>query len=312
MNDRSKQISAPLARWSSRIALFAACLVLIGLVLHRLTSFPTAVAMNLFVVAFAVAALGLLIGLIALAQIWRKGYAGAGSAAIGILLPLLMACWPLAYLPAYRNLPHINDITTDFTAPPRFLALAKQRTDGANKAVYPGGRFAELQKTAYPELRTLVIEKSAEETFELVEDTAARFKWKVVAAEAPVAKAAKGGILEATDQTMIMGFIDDIVVRVEGNASRSRVDVRSASRYGSLDLGQNAKRVRLFLAEVQARADNTYGPRMVGRRGLRSTRTGAMVKRLKERPPEKGATQTERDRALSNAQRARAQKESQR
>src|SRR5689334_23032873 len=145
MNDRSKQISAPLARWSSRIALFAASLVLIGLVLHRLTSFPTAVAMNLFVVAFAVAALGLLVGLVALAQIWRNGYAGAANAAIGVLVPLLMAGWPLAYLPAYRNLPQINDITTDFTAPPRFLALAKQRTDGANKAAYPGARFAELQ-----------------------------------------------------------------------------------------------------------------------------------------------------------------------
>ena len=64
---------------------------MVGLVLHRLTTFPTPVALNLFLVAFAGAALALLVGLIALVQIWHNGYAGAGSAAIGILLPLLMA-----------------------------------------------------------------------------------------------------------------------------------------------------------------------------------------------------------------------------
>ena len=103
MNDRARQISAPLARWSSRIAIFSASLVVVGLLMHRLTSFPTPVALNLFVVAFAGAALALLLGLIALAQIWHNGYAGAGSAAIGILLPLLMGIWPLAYLRAYTE-----------------------------------------------------------------------------------------------------------------------------------------------------------------------------------------------------------------
>ena len=64
-------------------------------------------------------------------------------------------------------------------------------------------------------------------------------------------------MLEATDQTMLIGFTDDIVVRVEGSANRSRIDVRSASRYGRFDLGQNATRVRRFLAELQARAEAT-------------------------------------------------------
>ena len=47
MNDRSRLIFAPLARWSSRIAFFAASLALIALILHRLTSFPTPVALNI-------------------------------------------------------------------------------------------------------------------------------------------------------------------------------------------------------------------------------------------------------------------------
>jgi hypothetical protein len=310
MNDRARQISAPLARWSSRIAIFSASLVVVGLVLHRLTSFPTPVALNLFFVAFVGAAVALLAGLIALAQIWHSGYAGAGGAAIGILLPLLMAVWPLAYVQAYRNMPALNDVTTDLALPPRFTALAKQRVEGSNGATYQA-RFAELQQKAYPDLRTFVIDRPVEETFELVEETAARLRWKVVVSDAPVGKTAKGGLLEATDQTMIMGFTDDIVVRVEGNLNRSRIDVRSASRYGSFDLGQNATRVRRFLAELKARSETT-SPQVAGRRGLRSTRTGAMAKRAKDKLPEKAVSRNERDRAQSSAQRARAQKETQR
>jgi len=280
----------------------------VGLVLHRLTTFPTPVALNLFLVAFAGAALALLIGLIALVQIWHNGYAGAGGAAIGILLPLLMAIWPLAYLQAYRNMPALNDVTTDLASPPRFTVLAKQRVESNNGPVYPTARFAELQQKSYPDLRTFVIDRPVEETFELVEETAARLKWKVVLADAPVGKTAKGGLLEAIDQTLVMGFTDDIVVRVEGNLNRSRVDVRSASRYGAVDLGQNATRLRRFLAELKARSETT-SPQIAGRRGLRSTRTGAMAKRAKDKLPEKAASRSERDRAQSSAQRARAQKE---
>ena len=60
-------IVAPLARWSSRIAVFSASLLVVGVVLHRLTSFPTHVAVNLFAVGAAGAGLAMLVGLVALA-----------------------------------------------------------------------------------------------------------------------------------------------------------------------------------------------------------------------------------------------------
>ena len=164
-------------------------------------------------------------------------------------------------------MPPINDITTDSTSPPRFVALAKQRVEGNNGPIYPAARFAELQQKVLSRSAHAGGRPSVEETFELVEDTAARLKWKVADPEAPVGKTAKGGILEATDQTIIMGFTDDIVVRVEGNLNRSRIDVRSASRYGSIDLGQNATRVRRFLAELKARSE------IDGRPGRRPPRT---------------------------------------
>src|SRR5215813_4558620 len=124
MNDRLSIIEAPLARWASRIALFSGSLVVVGVVLHRLTTFPTPVVLNLFAVALAGGGLALLIGLIALMQIWRRGFAGAGKAAFGVLLPLLLMAWPLTFIPALINLPPINDVTTDVASPPQFVALA--------------------------------------------------------------------------------------------------------------------------------------------------------------------------------------------
>ena len=309
MIDRSTVIVAPLARWSSRIAVFSASLLIVAVALHRLTSFPTQVAVNLLAVGAGAAGLAMLVALVALVQIWRRGLAGAGRAAFGILLPMLLLAWPLTYVPAFLKLPKINDVTTDVAAPPRFVTLAKLRTGEANPAAYPGARFANEQQKAYPDLRTFVVDRGVEEAFELVEEVARKLKWKVAAAEPPVGKSAKGGLLEATDQTMVVGFTDDIIVRVEGNATRSRIDVRSASRYGQADLGQNATRVRRFLAEMQSRVDGTFATTAAGRRALRTTRAGALVKKLKGRDQQKAESRNKRDRVQSSAQRGRGQKE---
>ena len=308
MNDRSKLIVAPLARWSSRIALFSASLLAVGILLHRFTSFPTPVAINLFQVSLVGSGLAVLVGLVALAQIWRRGHGGAVTAAVGILLPFLVWAWPLTYLPAFFRLPPINDVSTDVANPPRFVTLAKQRPRDANPAAYPGERFAKEQQKAYPDLRTFTVDRSVEETFELVEEVVRKLKWKVAAADPPTGRAAKGGTLEATDQTLVAGFTDDIVVRVDGDLRQSRIDVRSASRYGIGDLGQNAIRVRRFLTEMYARLDSTAPLGVAARRRPVS----AALKRLKERDPQRAESRSGRDRARSDAQRERARKETQR
>lgn len=312
MNDRTTTIVAPLARWSSRIALFSASVLLVDVVLHRLTPFPTPVAVNLFAVGVALGALAVLVGLVALAQIWRKGYGGAGSAAFGVLMPFIALAWPLTFVPAYLHLPPINDVTTDLASPPQFTTLAKQRAAHAATLAYPAGRVAAAQQKAYPELRTFVVDRPATEAFELVEEAVRKLKWRVATSEPPVTgRGAKPGIIEATDTTLIAGFTDDVVVRVEGSVNRARIDVRSASRYGVHDLGANATRVRRFFAELQTRIDSTTAGAS-GRRGLRTTRAGAMVKKVKGRDQEKADPRSGRARVQSSAQRVRGQKETQR
>ena len=69
-------------------------------------------------------------------------------------------------------------------------------------------------------------------------------------ARAAPAPAVRDGIIEAVARTPILGFRDDVVVRVRPTADGARIDVRSASRYGRHDLGTNAKRVRNLIDDI--------------------------------------------------------------
>ena len=302
----------PSARWSRRIALFSVGLILAALVLHRLAALPTPLAINLFIVGYAGAVLAVPIGLVALARIWITGHAGAGSAAAAIVLPLMALAGPLVYLQALLDLPRINDVTTDPAAPPSFLALAK-RGAGANPVAYPGKQFAELQAKAYPDLRPLVLDRSVAEAYELVEEAVQRLRWRVVTEEAPtMGRSPKPGLIEAIDQTLIVGFTDDIVIRVEGSATRARIDVRSASRYGRFDFGQNAARLRRFLAEVRARAEATPSAAVAAKKPdpLQSGEGAReLLKRQKGRDQLKAESRNEPGPAKSDARRAPARKE---
>ena len=57
--------------------------------------------------------------------------------------------------------------------------------------------------------------------------------------------------------TMILGFSDDVSIRVTGDDGASRVDIRSASRYGRHDLGRNVERVRALMREIVGRLEST-------------------------------------------------------
>jgi uncharacterized protein (DUF1499 family) len=59
------------------------------------------------------------------------------------------------------------------------------------------------------------------------------------------------GRIEATQTSLLYGFKDDMVVRISTNSDGTVVDVRSKSRVGRSDIGQNAKRIRTFLTRLK-------------------------------------------------------------
>lgn len=244
------------ARWTTRVALFSVSLAIVALGAHRFGPMPTLTAFNLVIVAFAGAIIAVTLGLIASIIIWREGCAGALRTSFGIILALAFLAWPLAFLPAYRNLPAINDITTDANSPPKFVELMKLRGPGTNTSTYPVTN-AKLQALAYPDLKPMFIDRPVEETFEIAREAVFRQKMAIVREQAPETGPGKSGVIEAVDRTLVFGLYDDISVRVDGDNTRSRIDLRSASRFGRHDLGRNAERMRRLMREIVARLEAT-------------------------------------------------------
>ena len=58
-----------------------------------------------------------------------------------------------------------------------------------------------------------------------------------------------------------MGFRDDVSIRIRAAGEGTRVDVRSASRYGMHDFGTNARRIRALLDEIDEAVSNAPEPR---------------------------------------------------
>ena len=80
------------------------------------------------------------------------------------------------------------------------------------------------------------------------------------------------GQLEAIDRTLVLGFYDDVAVRVRGVRGGSAVDIRSASRFGKSDFGANATRVRALRAEIVARVEASVPAGAKGQSQGRRTR----------------------------------------
>src|SRR5215831_2868023 len=73
--------------------------------------------------------------------------------------------------------------------------------------------------------------------------------WVVVDSREPAGR--RDGRIEAVARSTIMGFRDDVVVRVREDPDGARIDARSSSRYGSFDFGTNAARVRRLLNDIE-------------------------------------------------------------
>jgi hypothetical protein len=214
-------------------------------------------ALATFFGALACAGLSILVSLAAFVAIWQNGSRGMSRILLALLIDAVILAYP-AYLGLqYRKLPPIHDITTDPIDPPRFEALARLRTgDGTNPAVYAGLYSAEQQRLAYPDIETVELDVPVQRAHEVALQLVTRRKWLVIDERAPQLPRRTGRI-EAVARTPIMGFREDVSIRVTPDGEGSRVDIRSSSRYFESDLGSNAARVTRFIEDVNSAVDNT-------------------------------------------------------
>jgi uncharacterized protein (DUF1499 family) len=238
------------AKWSPMLAWFALVVTVMAVLLIRFGRIDYQPGFIALGAGLAIALVAVGMSFIAFVRIWQEGRRGLGSAIKGLIIAALVLAYPAVMAVRAVTLPQINDISTDTEDPPVFSrsrAALEARSGRVPPDVPPETR--ELQREAYVQIAPLTLDIGPEEAFALVRKAADNLGWRVIEAVPPGGRVGTGR-LEAVDRTLLLKMPDDITVRIRPRADGTRIDIRSASRYGNHDLGANAKRIRAFLEEA--------------------------------------------------------------
>ncbi len=227
-------------------ALALACIVL-GALMQRLAWLPFPLAFYLFGLGLLVSSL---LALYAIGSVFRRlarGQPCRSQLHIGFLTAVPAALVLVSVGVGGFKAPPIHDISTDIHDPPQFQFAQARRRQGDNSLDYGGEEIAALQVEAYPDLKTVYLPGTREQGMALVRGTVRSLGWEILGEDE------EAGLLEAAETTPLLGFTDDIVIRVRSLNEGVLIDLRSVSRVGISDLGANAKRIRRFVEALKQR-----------------------------------------------------------
>jgi uncharacterized protein (DUF1499 family) len=186
--------------------------------------------------------LGVLFVLVGLVDTLKNG----SSPRTILLLLALIPCSNFVYLliEGYKY-PMINDISTDLEHPPSFVATMKLLDNEGQSFTFPL-EFKKEIELFYPDLEVMVFPQISVDDAHIkaVEIVNGLSNWEITANQI-------GGqetIIEGTVTSGVFGFVDDFVIRIRKPKSSPSavVDMRSRSRMGKGDFGQNAEHIREF------------------------------------------------------------------
>ena len=102
----------------------------------------------------------------------------------------------------------------------------------------------------YPDLQLRTYASSPAQVAEAVKEALSGLpRWRVVGS----GQGPGGTVVTAVHQTRVFRFEDDVTVRIGRKGGQTTVSVRSQSRVGKADFGQNARNIRELLAALDTR-----------------------------------------------------------
>ena len=138
-----------------------------------------------------------------------------------------------------KSSPYINDLNTNYDEIINFKVSKHSIPDINSYIIQEYGGF----NRPYTNLKSLYVkDKSFEEvyllSYSIIESMDMKISYENL----------EEGIIEAVDKSFWYGFKDDFIIRIEMLISGNiRLDIRSASRVGRSDFGENYKRIRTFI-----------------------------------------------------------------
>ena len=227
------------------LAIGATIAAFTGMTLARVDRIGKLEGFSYLFISAPVAAGALLVAIIALILNWRAGWPARRVALIGFLFAAgFVGSLAFTVLSA-GNVPMIHDATTDLADVPQFETI--ELPEDNLRGVENEAEWVALHEEGYPELRSVVIDRTVEQTILDAEQLAKDRGWTIRAVDA------EAGRLEATSYASYIRFEDEVVIRARPDgADRTLVDMRSVSRVGISDLGVNARRIQDFLEDLAA------------------------------------------------------------
>jgi uncharacterized protein (DUF1499 family) len=205
------------------------------------------------------AALALLMAAFAFSRIWAFGDGGGRDFVAGCLMALivLLPYGVVAWL--MLSYPPLRDISTDLDAPPT-LPTAVERTADMNMLAPPTPGEQRLQAESYPQITGRRYSAAFDETIAAVETVLAQQGWRIVDPPATAAGAGTEVTIGAVANPLVLDIPADVSIRIAVDGDTTLVDMRSASRYGRHDLGDNARRITAFLTELDLQVAGQTSP----------------------------------------------------
>lgn len=246
------------ALWASRLASFSAVLFVVSALGHRLGLIETVGLFWLLGLVAMLAVVALLLGGAGLLDLWMNGDHGGVSAARGVIVALLvLAPFGVSAWQVYAY-PQLSDISTDVADPPPLDASVALRTSAMNPVGPISAEQGQLQQDAYPDITGRRYPLSADRVEELAADLVLASGWQFTRPPTPPVDGGDS-FIEALARTRVLALPVDVAIRVTDEGETSYVDMRSASRFGAHDLGDNAGRISDFLLALDAAVAGAAG-----------------------------------------------------
>ncbi|HSK41925.1 MAG TPA: DUF1499 domain-containing protein, partial [Arenibaculum sp.] len=200
----------------------------------------------------------------AILEIWYAGSIGTGDALMAVIYATPAASLTAAAIAAIFFYPPLNDLSTDLVRPPSFATLVAAESGGSLQP--------ELQRTAYPDVVSRVYPVPLSMLYPATKELIEARGWDIVRdlpppeidtstarlprarprlGDAPAAQpAAPFAEMEAIAPTPFLAIPDRVSVRLRSDEEGARIDLRSASAFGTHDLGANARRIRALYRDL--------------------------------------------------------------
>lgn len=230
-------------------ALIALALVVAGPLAAHLTFIDPMLGLQIMLFGLLFGLLTLVLGVVGYFQ--TRHFGTQQRAVFALTIGGLISAGGVILFLVAIGYPAINDLTTDYNNPPRFVHATTLPANHSRSLAYNRAWTEPRQRRGYPDLAPLATAVSPAVAFGQVEAVAkAMADWRITYVD-PAAHT-----LEAVATSSIFRFHDDVVIEVRPQGTGSLIEMRSRGREGIGDFGRNNRHIEDFFARLKARLAN--------------------------------------------------------